>query len=399
MFKGRGGVLLFIIIIILVIAAFLFLRSGGGLPSLFGRQTQSTTIPVDLQALVPPGWTVLSEPQLECDFDGDGLREWLIFYTYNSTTLPVPLQKSGTTATFAPIGGVIFDTQPDTLKPKPDSPGPYRASNIVPYKLLPDYYAGKGQGYLGETSITALYSPGVKEGEGCSTTEVNVYGYSGGPMPTRVSVFRWAGIDAGYQVAHFAGDARVESTMTAAGQVNAATTYNRLQNHRSILCDVQGYVRPDLTILTFIPNAAIQTIDFCFGPPNDPVYPEGVVVAVLRAAPPPTTAGLTSYFLNDAVIAPELQFLTKTNHDAVNMVTLGNPSSVTPVPVRGEPCTADQISGADTSQFWCGRERVRVETRIMLNGVPRDAVWILTSVIPQLPNAQLYWRVQQVELQ
>lgn len=397
MFKGRGGVVLFVIIIILVIAAVLFLRRGGSLP-FFGRGSQTPTIPVDLQAMVPPGWTVLSDPLVQCDFDGDGLLEWLVFYRYNSTTLPVPLQKAGATMTFAPYGGIIFDTQADTLQPRPDSPGPYRASNVVPYKLLPDYYPGKGQGYLAETGVNVQYAPPIKQGAGCSTTEVNVFGFSGGQLPTRVSVFRWAGVDAGYQVAHFPGDARVNWTTTKQGQVNGATTYNRLQNHRSVLCEVGGFLRPDLNSLNFIPNAAVQTIDFCYGAPNDPVYPEGVVVAVLRAGPPPTTAGLTSYFLDDAIVPSELEFLTKPVHDAVNVVALGNPSSVTPVPVRGAPCTTDQIATADKDQFWCGREHVRVETRIILNGAPRDVVWILISVVPTTPNAELYWRISEVEL-
>ncbi len=397
MFKGRGGVVLFIIIIVLVIAAYLLLRRGGSLP-FFGRTTETPTIPVDLQAIVPPGWTVLSDPLVQCDFDGDGLLEWLVFYRYNSTTLPVPFEKAGTTLTFAPYGGVIFDTQADTLQPQPDSPGPYRASNTVPYKLLPDYYAGKGQGYLAETGIDVEYAPAIKAGAGCSTSEINVFGYSGGQLPTRVSVFHWAGIEAGYQVAHFPGDARVNWTTGAEGKVNGATTYNRLQNHRSVLCDVQAFLRPDLSVLTFIPNAAVQTIDFCFGAPNDPVYPEGVVVAVLRGAPPPTTTGLPSYFLDDAIVPAELQFLTDPVHEAVNIVALGNPSSVTPVPVRGAPCTTDQIRTADKDQFWCGRESVRVETRMILNGVPRDAVWILESVVPTTPNAGLYWRISEVEL-
>ncbi len=345
MSKNRGGVLLFIIIVLLAVVVFFYLRRNGGLP-LFSSGSTSTTVPVDLQSLVPPGWQVEAEPQLQCDFDGDGRREWLIFYRYNSTTLPVPLAKQGTTVTFSPLGGVIYDAQPDTLQPQPDNPGPYRASNLVPYKLLPDYYPGKGQGYLGESSITVNYWPAVKEGEDCKTTEVNVYGYSGGSFPTRVSVFHWEGTNAGYQVAHFVGDARVESTTTADGQVNQATTYNRLQNHRSVLCDVQANLRPDPGVLTFIPDAAVQTIDFCFGPPNDPVYPEGVVVAVLRGAPAPTTPQLPSYFLDNAVVPQELQFLKDPRHEAVNIVALGNPSTVTPVAVRGAPCTTAEVAAA-----------------------------------------------------
>lgn len=395
MFKNRGG-LLSIIVIILIIAAFLFLRRQGGVSSIFNGRA-SRAIPLDVWNMVPSGWDVQSEPLLQCDFDGDRLPEWLIFYRYNDTTLPAPLQKAGTAVKFAPFGGVIYDTQADTLQSRPDNPGPYRATNIVPYKLLPDYYNGKGQGYLGETSIRVSYWPPIKQGD-CKATEINVYGFSNGEMPTRLSVFRWAGRDDGYQGAHFAGDARVESIATAEGQINAVTTYNRLENHRSVLCDVQGYVRQDLEWPTFTPNAEVETIDFCFGAPNEPVYPEGVVVSVLRAGPPPTTTGLPSYFLGDAVVASELQPLLDPKHALFNIVTLGNPSSVIPDLARGAPCTKAQVDSAANGSPWCDREEALVKTRIMLDGVARDATWTLISVVPITSNANLYWRIKKVEL-
>ncbi len=399
MFKGRGGFWLFLIIVVLVVALILWLRGGGGLSLPFGKSTPTPTIPFDLQTVIPPGWSVQAEPQVQCDFDGDGEQETLLIYTYDATTVPEPLAAEPTNLTFAPFGGVIYDTQAGSLKPQPDNPGPYRTSNLVPYKLLPDYYAGKGQGYLGETSVDVRYWPAITTGSGCKTTEINIYGLSNGPLPTRLSVFRWAGIDAGYQVAHFAGDAWVVSAATTGGQINRVTTYNRLRNHRSVLCDVQGNVRPDLNLITFIPDAGVQTIDFCFGAPDEPVYPEAVVVAVLRAAAPPSTPELPSYFLDDAQIAPELQFLTRLPYDPVNINVLGNPSSVTPVAVRGQPCTAAQIgTTAAAAGYWCERERVRIETRIVLNGVPRDVEWILISVIPDAPNADLYWRITQANL-
>lgn len=397
MFKGRGGVLLFIIIIVLVIAAFLYLRGDRSLP-LIGRRADTPTIPLDVQSVVPPGWTVQSEPQLQCDFDNDNLREWLIVYRYNSTTLPVPLAREGTTLTSSPFGGVIYDTQADTLEPRPGSPGPYRASNLVPYKLLPDFYPGKGQGYLGETSVTVRYAPAITEGETCKTDEINIWGFSGGQLPTRLSVFRWAGTTDGYQGPHFTGDARVESTANAGGQIISVTTYNRLRNHRSVLCEVAGNLRPDVASLNFITDAAVQTIDFCFGPPSDPVYPEGVVVAVLRSAPAPSNTDSPRYILDNAIVPAELQFLREPGHAPVNIVVMGNPSSVEAEPARGRSCTVDDISTADKDALWCERERVRVETRIMLDGAPRDVVWILISVIPNRPNADLYWRVQEIEL-
>ena len=408
MFKGRGGVLFFIIIIVLVVAVFFLLRREGGvLHSLFGPgATPTPTIPYDLQALIPPSWTVQAQPQVQCDFDGDSELEMLLIYTYNSTTVPNPQPpappdknaKTPATVAFTPYGGVIYDTQPGSLKPQPDNPGPYRTSNFVPYKLLPDYYAGKGQGYLGESGVNVLFAPAIKSGAGCTTSDINIYGYSGGQLPTRLSVFRWAGTDAGYQDAHFPGDARVEATTAASGQITRVVTYNRLQNHRSVLCEVAGNVRPNMDVVTFIPDASLQTIDFCFSPPDDPVYPEGVVVAVLRSAPQPTNPQSPRYILSNAQIDPELQSLSDPKHDPLNIIALGNPSSVISVPKRGAPCTSEQISTAGSDQLWCDRQRARIETRIMLDGVPRDAVWIIMSVEPNVSNATLYWRVSQIEL-
>ena len=238
-----------------------------------------------------------AQPLVQCDFDNDGQLELVLIYTYNNTTVPNPEPaatpdkntKNPSTVAFAPFGGVIYDTQPGTLQPQPDNPGPYRTSNFVPYKLLPDYYVGKGQGYLGESTVRVLFAPAVTSGTGCKTTDINIYGYSNGPFPTRLSVFRWAGTDLGYQDAHFAGDAAWRRQLRLRDKSTAVITYNRLQNHRSVLCDGKDTSGPNLNVPTFIPDAALQTIDFCFGPPDDPVYPEGVVVDVLRSRPQPTT--------------------------------------------------------------------------------------------------------------
>lgn len=398
--KNRGvRVLIFILIVVLVILAALYLLRRGTIgPFSLGAGRQTSVIPLDLQDLIPPGWSVQAQPQQECDFDGDGATERLLVYRYNPTNLPDPLGKEGALVNVSPFGGVIYDTQAGTLQAAPDSPGPYRASNIVPYKLLPDYYPGKGQGYLGETRVEVRYAPPIVAGETCQTTEINIYGYSGDALPTRLSVFRWAGEDAGYQVEHYAGDARLESGVADNGQVNRIVTYNRLLNHRSILCEAVGYTRPNLNVLKFIPDAEIQTIAFCFGTPEEPVYPEGVVVAVLRGASLTPTAESPRFLLDNAVIAPALAVLKDAGRRPINITLLGNPSSVAPEPTRGHYCTVDDINTADKNALWCGRERVRIETQVMLDRQPQRLIWILVSVAPNRPNADLYWRVAEVEL-
>lgn len=396
MFKGRNGLLLFIIIILLTLAAFLFVRNRGGLSGLFGAEP-TPTIPFDLQTLVPSSWQVQNEPQPICSFDDDPAQEQLVIFRYDATTLTPPLTTDAGTA--GPFGGVIFDTQADTLPERPDPPGPYRAPNITLYKLLPDFYPDKGQGYLGETGVQIRYFPALVSGDACQVTEINIFGYTGTNLPTRLSIFRWVDAASGYQGEHYAGNARVESDIQPDGsnQITSVTTYNRLLNHRSVLCDVDSYTRPNRDVVRFIPDPAKKTIDFCFDVPDDPVYPEGVVVALLRGADPQNGVP-PSYLLDDAIVAPDLDVLRRTNRDPINIVSVGNPSSVEPDEARGTWCTTEQINTAEVETLWCARERVRVETRIMLDGVVRQAVWILISVVANTPNAELVWRIEEVEL-
>ena len=96
----------------------------------------------------------------------------------------------------------------------------------------------------------------------------------------------------GYPAAHFVGNARVVFPAPP-GPITEVTTYNRL-NDRSAVCDVQYYSRSPASTkdraaaseVQFTRQDAAQTIDFCFGPPNDPAYPEGVVAALLRGNSP-----------------------------------------------------------------------------------------------------------------
>ncbi len=397
MFKGRGGVLLTIIIVLLTVAAFLYFRDKSGGPGLFGSRQDTSVIPLDLKTLIPSSWEVQRTPQEACDFDNDGANERLIIYRYDAITVTLPLAKAP--HMIAPFGGVIFDTQADTLPERPLNPGPYRASNIVPYNLLPDFYAGKGQGYLGETGVEIRYFPELKKGDACKVTEINVFGFTGTELPTRLSIFRWADKASGYQGEHFAGNARVESDVQPEGgsQIARVTTYNRLLNHRSLLCDVDSYTRPNMELVRFIPDPAQKTIDFCFGAPDDPVYPEGVVVALLRGQNPSDRVS-SHYVLDNAFVAPDLAVLRKAERAPINLVSVGNPPSVEPEQARGAWCSADQIKGVAQDSLWCGRERVRVETRIVLDGVVRQAVWILISIAADLPDAELHWRVDEVEL-
>jgi hypothetical protein len=425
MFKGRGSIIFLLIVIALAVIAFLLIRRGGEFPSLLGRRQADTIVPLDLQRFIPAGWTVQADDQIECDFDGDPDLERLLIYRYNETQIQKPLERAGELETFGPFGGVIFDTQASSLAPQPSPPGAYRPASVVPYLLLPDFYPGKGEGYLGDTDVEVRLVPLAGSDAECAAEETNVFGYTYGPLPTRLSIFRWAGREEGFQGVHFAGNARVESDILPEGsnRITQVTTYNRLLNHRSVLCEVNRYARVDArsapSQFVFLPDAGVRTIDFCFEPPSEPMYPEGVVVALLRGRNG-GTGRPTSYLLNDADDLPPELDLRNENRDPRNILVVGNPQFVVPFASDGAWCTVEQVGLADagpaptavrtgtprpaptedySNRLWCGRERVRVETRVMVEGAPREYGWVLISVRPDASNGGVYWRVQQVEAQ
>ncbi len=247
------------------------------------------TLPVDLKAIIPTAWTLLPEQYKSCDFDGDGENEWLVVYRYD---------KSRTLANSL-IGAVVYDAQANRVPQEPGNQSPYRPAFIIPYKLLPDIYTGKGQGYLGESNVEVSYYPAKQDEKKCAAAEIVVRGFSGdSKSATRLSIFRWKDRTVGYQGLHFVGNARVETTppSEAQGLITWVTTYNRL-NDRSLLCEVRGYRLPSvdqrsLEFTNFTEVADQYTMDFCFDAPADPAYPEGVVVALLRGQKP-TDAGET----------------------------------------------------------------------------------------------------------
>ena len=126
----------------------------------------------------------------------------------------------------------------------------------------------------------------------------------------------------------------------------------------------------------------------------------------------------SAYLLNDAKVPPELD-LKNTAASPYNIISVGNPSWVAPIAIQGDWCTAAQVgvpvaaaaptappTGAPTpigtsspsGALWCGRERVRIETRIILNGVPRDAGLDAHQRPARRAGRGVFWRVQEVEL-
>lgn len=395
--KSRG--LFFIgLFALLAVVAVLLLGRGGKL----SLRSQANNLPLDLQNILPPEWAPLTDQAAQCDFDRDGEREWLVFYRYDQTQVALPYRKKGSVVSRGPIGAVIYDTQ--TALPQTDvgTPGPYLPTYLIPYRLLPDFYLSKGQGYLGETKVEPIYYPPIKN-QKCEPEELSILGYSDGALPTRLSVFRWQDAAQGYAGYHFVGDARIETDIPADGTQPArqVTTYNHLENHRSLLCVVRSFTRSGAA-LEFTENRDAYTVDFCYGAPSDPAYPEGAVVAMLRnvrPAPrgkdlptPPTAGYLTADF------APVFGLSLQTDAARpVPILSVANFGNVTAVLNGGNRCTEAQL-GEGRGAWWCGRETAVVETEIPLAGIYRRIAWHLISVTRMDVNADVYWRVARAEI-
>ncbi|MCU0503973.1 MAG: hypothetical protein MUC51_19820, partial [Anaerolineae bacterium] len=238
-----------VVIILVSLAAVLILYSclQGRLPS-----TRNAELPVDLQTIIPSTWTVMPDKYKLCDFDADGENEYLIIYSYDPAAVPAalpatPVPPAVPVVGRSLIGGVIYDTQVNRVPQAPGVQSPYRPAFLIPYKLLPDMYGGKGQGYLGQNSVTVNLAPAPANNAPCQAKEIMVFGTSYDAPPTNLSIFRWAGDSIGYIAAYFQGDTRLQaygpngSTQPTAYVVDVYT-YSTL-NQRSLLCSVQHYRR------------------------------------------------------------------------------------------------------------------------------------------------------------
>jgi hypothetical protein len=405
-----------IVIVLVSIAAVLILysclRSRVAVPG-------STDLPLNLQTIIPSTWAVVPNQYKTCDFDGDGENEYLIIYSYDSAAVPsalpaTPVPPATPVVGRSLIGGVIYDTQVNRVPQAPGVQSPYRPAFLIPYKLLPDMYGGKGQGYLGQNSVSVYLLPGVVNNAPCQAKEITIFGTSYDAPPTNLSIFRWAGDPVGYIAAHFQGDTRLQaygpngSTQPTAHVVDVYT-YNTL-NQRSLLCSVQHYRRgydpqnPTATPpgLEFVEVKDDYTIDFCYGPPKDPAYPDGVVMALLRGQDPdfPSPSG-ASYFMPNTTVPPELQALKNPQRNPVRTLSVSAPGSLGLYPPQGTQSIWTPTNGtpSPTPQvWWTSTNTAPVDTEIVVNGQVRQARWTLVSIANEQANSDTHWRITQVEL-
>jgi hypothetical protein len=401
-----------IVIIVVIIAAgalliFSVLKPQVPLPV-------NTGLPVDLQTMIPTSWKVVPGQFKTCDFDGDGDNEYLIIYNYDASSGPI----TNTVAGRSLIGGAIYDTQVNRVPQAPGVEAPYRPAFMVPYKLLPDLYGGKGQGYLGESSVTVTMLPQSAEAK-CQAKEIMVAGFSYDNQPTALSIFRWEGETIGYVGWHVRGNVRLRA-YDAANAPNSGKAvvgvyvYNDL-NQRSLLCGVRHYRRtPPVTKedlppgLDFVEVKGDYTMDFCYGAPKDPAYPEGVAVALLRGQnPPPDTPTGGSFLAPEALtsLPPELvELKNAARQSPIRILSVSSPGSLGWYPPQGSRFEWTPTgTPAPTPQVWwrSSDPPARVETEIVLNdgsGQTRQATWFLVSLANEKADADTHWRITRVEL-
>jgi len=377
----------------------------------------NTALPIDLQTMIPSSWKIISGQYKPCDFDSDGDNEYLIIYNYDP--------GAGTNRGL--IGGVIYDTQVNRVPQAPGVEAPYRPAFMVPYKLLPDIYGGKGQGYLGQSGVGVYLLPPSAAGAKCQAKEILVYGYSYDPaVPTTLSVFRWEGELIGYVGWHVQGNVRLRaydaaspdpSKPSATDNTGSAAVgvyvYNQL-NQRSLLCSVRHYQRTRPVTKTDLPPGLDfqeikedYTLDFCYGAPLDPAYPEGVVMALLRGQNPTADTPTGKSYLTTAALEalpPELNDLRKADRKAIRTLSVTAPGTLGWYPPPGSRFTWTPTDGtpSPTPQTWWlnSEPPTIVETEIVLaSGAPtRQARWTLVSMANEKANADTIWRISRVEL-
>jgi hypothetical protein len=387
----------FIIALLLLLALLVVFRDR---LTLFARPQTDTALPVDLRDMLPAAWAVVPNTFKQCDFDGDGEQEYLVIYRYDPTTVTTTVSAAAAQRT--QIGGVIYDSQVNRPPQRPGNQSPYRPGFLTPYRLLPDIFPGKGQGFLGETSVTLSYWAGTQPAATCTVSETAVFGYSDNSgVPTRLSLFSWGGPDRGYLSQHFVGNARVitEDKPNTIQPIQTVVTYNRF-NDRSQLCYQRLYERVRTEQLSFAQVEQDYTIDFCFGAPADPAYPEAVVVAALRGHTPPTDAVSAtptggSFFTEEAKTAKdfptELSDLGTATPHVYRILALSNPGTLTTYPGPGTVFTDT------TGQPWVvGEATVPITATIEINGTQRETVWQMVSIANEQIRADVHWRINHL---
>ena len=265
---------------LLVSAAVLVSASGCEPP--FGERS---AVPFDIRTIIPREWTPITK-LIELNVDDDPAMEWLLFYRYD---VSAARKERGNLA--GPIGGVVFDRQID-----PNT----GVSVFARHDLLPDIREGKGQGFLGEERCEARIYKVTHDGD--VGENLAVFGYAYGPIaPVYLSIFRKKDDGSqGYQfelLGHFYGDGGVgiESDVGNSDPLYKVVVKTRL-NERSLISKKTIFERR-ATGDGYEPKPEENRLEFTYGIPDNPYYPEAAVLAYYQLMNAGRTADADKFVL------------------------------------------------------------------------------------------------------
>lgn len=292
---------------------------GAGFLGACARE-EKTPLNIDLSEILPREWTPEGIWQ-PINIDADMEQEYLLFYHYDAST-------NADGASFAgPMGAVIYDPQtpasaPDATSDGASPPAPW----LQPYALLPSYWRGAGYGFVapptqqGTPAFQAVKRVRPEEVENRyfealavqrqatqgdvtvedvmpdqlpATDELIVFGGSS-PIGgyTHISLFWWSNAREGYgstQISAPGGLTVMERDDPENPSPIRKIRARYPQNDRSVLCKESFFTRfldPDFTSPDAYRPAVYyvegpRSLIFCYGIPDTPFYPEGVVLAYL----------------------------------------------------------------------------------------------------------------------
>ncbi|MCE7988348.1 MAG: hypothetical protein DYG89_44890 [Caldilinea sp. CFX5] len=264
------------------------------------------TAALPLTEVLPAAWSPLRDVE-EVNIDGDAAPEYLLFFTYDTTTAAAPrrpLFSMGGTTPNGPIGAVIYDGQvvtgtTPTVQVSPDRP----TTAFVPYAILPSYRAGAGLGYVAEpTQSEAIDAYAVSYRTAGQTT-----GAAGVAAPDTVILLGgqtyltfawWQNRANGYGVTQLYAPGGFEGALykkfdwadwTRTPQAIREIIAVHPLHDRNLICRRFRYVLDEAALGAGRPGLGAPLrfqqsdlgLQFCAGTPVHPFYPEGVVLAYL----------------------------------------------------------------------------------------------------------------------
>lgn len=343
----------------------------------------SPTFPIDLKQVIPEDWTPLRIE--EADWDGDEDDEWLLLYRYNA-----PREKG-------PVGGVIYDAQVD-LQAKPGGLRlPTRPAFLIPYPLLPS--SQTGEGYLGLKDVETRH---YDTNDDDKVDEIVFLGKAYDDQVTSASLFQWQGSEKGYfLVRHFVGDGGVKvkggtkpskGEILYKGQIDTVVVRTHTRD-RSLLCRKEVY-RREAGEAEFKRDGP-PTLDFVYGVPDSPVYPEGTVLAYYLALAKGDSGKAKRYLLTQEEIQ-ELKELTPYLQTLRSAVWLPSPPSSCPKVVelayKGESDLTLVIAQTMESKPPT-LEYADVRVAIVSDSGPWEGVWLVINMAVGQPQQSARWKL------